>query len=94
MINYLTKNEYTGQNIDTLMSLGYDENDSFLTFKQALKIDGINGKSLKGLKKAATLFFMTKKEDKETGKEVIVKKYFSVFDAKEILARIETNKAS
>lgn len=94
MINYLTKNEYTGQNIDTLMSLGYDEDDSFLTFKQALKIDGISGKSLKGLKKAATLFFIKKREDKETGEEVIIKKYFTVFDAKQVLSRIETNKAS
>ena len=94
MINYLTKKEYTGQNIENLMSLGFDENDSFVTFKQALQIDGITGQSLKGIKKAATLFFIKKQEDKETGKEVIIKKYFTVFNAKEVLARIQTQEVA
>jgi antirestriction protein ArdC len=88
MINYLTKNEYTGQNIDILMASGYQEGDSFLTFKQALKLDGVNGQTMKGLKKCATLMFVKEYEDKETGKMVKKPKYFSVFDAKEILARI------
>lgn len=88
MINYLTKREYTGQNVEILMASGYQEGDSFLTFKQALKLDGVTGKTMKGLKKCATLMFVKETEDKETGKVVKTPKYFSVFDAKEILARI------
>ena len=94
MKNYLTKKEYSGQNIDTLMASGYDETDSFVTFKQALKLEGVTGKGLKGIKKAATLFFMKKEEDKKTGKEVITRRYFTVFDIKEVFARIEINKAA
>lgn len=94
MINYLTKKEYSGQNIDTLISSGFDETDSFVTFKQALKLQGVTGKGLKGIKKAATLFFIKKEEDKKTGKEVIIKKYFTVFDIKQVFARIETNKVA
>lgn len=90
MKNYLTQREYTGQNFDTLVASGFTEDDSFLTFKQALKIEGISGKSLKGLKKAATLIMVREKEDKETGKKYKYPYYFSVFDAKQVLAR--TNK--
>ena len=94
MKNYLTQKEYSGQNIDTLMASGFDEADSFVTFKQALKLEGVTGKGLKGIKKAATLFFIKKEEDKKTGKEVIIKKYFTVFDIKQVFARIETNKVA
>ena len=94
MKNYLTQREYTGENILTLESLGFNEDDSFVTFKQALKIDGITGQSLKGLKKAATLFFYKEEKDKETGKKKSIRKYFTVFNAAEVLARIETNKAA
>ena len=94
MKNYLTQREYTGENIQTLESLGFNEDDSFVTFKQALKIDGITGQSLKGLKKAATLFFYKEEKDKETGKKKSIRKYFSVFNAAVVLARIETNKAA
>lgn len=88
MINYLTKREYTGQNVEILMASGYQEGDAFLTFKQALKLDGVTGQTMKGLKKCATLMFVKEYEDKETKKLVKRAKYFSVFDAKEILARI------
>lgn len=88
MINYLTKKEYTGCNVDILMASGFQEGDSFLTFKQALKIDGVSGKTMKGLKACATLMFVKEVEDKETGEKIRSPKYFSVFDAKEILARI------
>ena len=94
MKNYLTQREYTGENILTLESLGFNEDDSFVTFKQALKIDGITGQSLKGLKKAATLFFYKEEKDKETGKKKSIRKYFTVFNAAEVLTRIETNKAA
>ena len=50
MINYVTGNEYSGSNANTLMALGFGEGDAFVTFKQAIKLDGISGKSLKGLK--------------------------------------------
>ena len=55
MINYLTKKEYTGQNIEILMASGYEEGDSFLTFKQALKLDGVTGKNFKRFKKNVLL---------------------------------------
>ena len=67
MINYVTGNEYSGSNANTLMALGYGEGDAFVTFKQAIKLDGISGKSLKGLKKAASLIRFAKELDKDTG---------------------------
>ena len=89
MINYVSGNEYTGQNYNTLAALGYSDDDAFVTFKQAIKIDGISGKALKGIKKAATLVRYSKHntEIDETGKEVTKPIYFSVFDIKEVLSR-------
>ena len=89
MINYVTGHEYSGQNFTTLMMAGYDEGDSFVTFKQAIKLDGISGKSLKGIKKAATLvrFSRTEKVEDENGKMVSKPIYFSVFDVKEVMKR-------
>ena len=89
MKNAITGNEYTGKNFDTLDALGYDENDSFVTFKQAIKIDGISGKQLKGIKKAASLvrYSKTEKEADENGKLVAKPIYFSVFDYKDVMAR-------
>ena len=89
MINYTTKHEYSGKNATTLALAGYDENDSFVTFKQAIKLDGISGKALKGIKKAATLyrFSKTEKEADENGKMVAKPIPFSVFDIKDVLAR-------
>jgi len=85
--NYITQNEYTGQNLNTLLTLGFDESDAFVTFKQAIKLDGISGKSLKGLKAAAPLVRYVTEEDKETGKKEKKPRYFSVFDIKEVLKR-------
>lgn len=89
MINYVTGNEYTGQNYNTLAACGFDDGDAFVTFKQAIKIDGLSGKALKGIKKAATLVRYSKHntEIDETGKEVTKPIYFSVFDVKEVLSR-------
>ena len=89
MINYVTGNEYTGQNLYTLALAGYNENDSFVTFKQAIKLDGISGKSLSGLKKAATLvrFSKNQTEEDENGKSRPKPIYFAVFDIKDVLAR-------
>ena len=94
MINYLTKQAYTGKNIDILMASGYQEGDSFLTFRQALKLDGVTSQTMKGLKKCATLMYVKEVEDKETGKIVKKPKYFSVFDANQILTRIKNKKAA
>jgi antirestriction protein ArdC len=91
MKNYLTKREYSGQNVDTLFEAGYSESDQFVTFKQALKLEGVSGANLKGLKKAATLFFYKKEIDKETEKEKIVRKYFTVFNIKDVFATVELN---
>ena len=89
MINYVTGYEYTGKNFETLCGLGFDEGDAFVTFKQAIKLDGISGKNLKGLKKAATLvrYSRTEKEQDENGKMVAKPIYFSVFNIKDVLAR-------
>ena len=89
MINYVTGNEYTGQNLYTLALAGYNQNDSFVTFKQAIKLDGISGKSLSGLKKAATLvrFSKNQTEEDENGKSRPEPIYFAVFDIKDVLAR-------
>lgn len=89
MINYVTGYEYSGKNADTLAGLGFDEGDAFVTFKQAIKLPGISGKQLKGIKKAASLvrFSKTEKEQDENGKMVAKPIYFSVFDIKEVLAR-------
>lgn len=89
MINYVTGYEYTGKNFETLCLMGYDEGDAFVTFKQAIKLDGISGKTLKGLKKAATLvrYSKTEKEKDENGKLVAKPIYFSVFDIKDVMSR-------
>ena len=52
MQNYITKYEYTGANAATLAASGSDE---VMTFKQALTIEGMSGKKMKGIKKCATL---------------------------------------
>ena len=89
MINYVTGHEYSGKNETTLLMAGFDEGDAFVTFKQAIKLDGISGKGLKGIKKAASLvrFSKTEEVEDESGKLVAKPIYFSVFDIKEVLAR-------
>ena len=80
MMNYVTGFEYSGVNAVTLAMVGVD---SVVTFKQAVKSLGIPGAKLKGLKACAKLVIF--KEDKETGEKK--PRYFSVFDAAEVLAR-------
>jgi hypothetical protein len=80
MMNYVTGFEYSGVNAVTLAMVGVD---SVVTFKQAVKSLGIPGAKLKGLKACAKLVMF--KEDKETGEKK--PRYFSVFDAAEVLAR-------
>ena len=89
MFNNVTGHEYTGKNFTTLCDAGFEEGSEFVTFKQAIKLNGISGKALKGIKKAATLvrFSRTQTEIDETGKTVAKPIFFSVFDLKEVLAR-------
>tara|TARA_B100001113_G_C21001244_1_gene574998 strand:- start:579 stop:854 length:276 start_codon:yes stop_codon:yes gene_type:complete len=88
MINYVNGHEYSGMNAAKLLAAGYDEGDAFVTFKQAIKLDGISGKALKGIKKAATLYRFSKTEKvEEDGKMVAKPIPFSVFDIKEVLSR-------
>ena len=79
MINYVTGKEYTGMNAETLASAGVD---AVVTFKQATKSLGIAGSKLKGLKACAKLVMF--KEDEDGEKKP---RFFSVFDATEVLAR-------
>ena len=57
--------------------------DSVVTFKQAVKSLGIPGVKLKGLTACAKLVMF--KEDVESGEKK--PRYFSVFDAEEVLLR-------
>ena len=79
MMNYVTKREYTGVNAATLEAAGVD---SVVTFKQAVRDLGIPGSKLKGLKACARLVMFNKDEDENTKP-----RFFSVFDASEVLAR-------
>lgn len=89
MINYITKNEYTGKNYDILGSEGYDESCYFVTFKQAIKyLEGVSGKTMKGLTKAATLYRYRSEVDKETGKSELKPIPFSVFDLDDIAKKL------
>mgnify|MGYP003119147368 CR=1 FL=1 len=88
MINHVTGHEYTGKNFSTLLAAGFEEGSEFVTFKQAIKLPGISGKKLKGIKKAASLVRFSKTEKvEEDGKMVAKPIYFSVFDLKEVLKR-------
>ena len=80
MKNYVTGKEYTGMNAATLAAAGVD---AVVTFKQATTALGIPGKKLKGLKACARLVMFAKDEETENKKP----RFFSVFDASEVLAR-------
>ena len=86
MKNAITGNYYTGTNEEILAEAGVEE---VVTFKQALKVDGISGKDLKGIKKAATLIrFDTKNvEEDEDGNTRPRPIFFAVFDYQDVIAR-------
>jgi len=95
MKNYITKKEYGSYNTEVLMELGYESGDEFLTFKQALTIEGISGKSLKGLKTVATLMRVVERPSKVNEDETVKeKKYFRVFYAPDVLARVNQKAAA
>lgn len=89
MINYISGNEYTGQNAIALAMAGYDEDDAFVTFKQAITLPGMTGAKMKGIKQAARLvrFNNNVLEENAEGKLAPKPIWFSVFDVKEILKR-------
>ena len=87
--NEVTGHEYQGINVQTLASEGFEDGDTFITFKQAIKLPGMSGKKMKGLKKAATLMIIKERTDKETGEKKRLPSYFSVFDYKLVKARME-----
>jgi len=79
MKNYVTKEYYTGNNFDTLISSGYD-NPNFMTWLQAQKVGRVVKKGSKGIQLVRVI--KTTKKNKETG-EVETKKrprYFTVFN--------------
>ena len=87
--NEISGHEYTGGNVAILASEGFEEGHTFITFKQAIKLPGMSGKKMKGLKKAATLMIIKERADKETGEKKRLPSYFSVFDYKLVKARME-----
>ena len=87
--NEVSGQEYQGINVVTLMSEGFEDGDTFITFKQAIKLPNMSGKKMKGLKKAATLMIIKEREDKETGEKKRVPSYFTVFDFKQVKQRME-----
>jgi|TARA_R100000655_G_scaffold22069_1_gene44871 hypothetical protein len=90
MLNFTTKKEYTGQNIETLDGLGSE----FCTFNQAKKHFDIEGKLLKGAKSCARLVKVVEKEviNKDGSKEKKkVPFYFSVFEKNHLIKTIKSN---
>ena len=71
MKNYITKKEYGSFNQGVLAEAGFNHGDEFLTFKQALKIDGITGQSMKGLKTVASLLMKVERPSKVQGLSLI-----------------------
>jgi len=82
MFNYVTGNEYSGKNADILA--GIELENGVVTFKQATMVMGVPGKKLKGIKAVASLMRFLKEEDENGEKKV---RFYSVFDATEVLAR-------
>ena len=82
MFNYVTGYEYSGKNAEVLAGLELE--NGVLTFKQATRELGIPGKKLKGIKAVASLMRFLKEEDEDGNKKV---RFYSVFDASEVLKR-------
>lgn len=92
MKNLITNKYYSGGNLDILAEAGYTEDDSMITFKQAMNHFKVTGDMLKGLKGLGTTLCFYKEEiNKETGKKEMVRKLFTVFDSKDVTRVIEHN---
>tara|TARA_R100000655_G_scaffold21816_1_gene44585 strand:+ start:106 stop:390 length:285 start_codon:yes stop_codon:yes gene_type:complete len=90
LLNFTTKKEYTGQNIETLDGLGSE----FCTFNQAKKHFDIDGKLLKGAKSCARLVKIVEKEiinENGAKEKKKVPNYFSVFEKKHLINTIKSN---
>lgn len=92
MKNLITNRYYTGSNLDVLADAGYNEDDSMLTFKQAMKHFEVTGDMLKGLKGLGTTLCFYKEEiNKETGKKEKIRKLFTVFNVVDVKRVIQEN---
>lgn len=92
MKNLITNRYYTGSNLDVLADAGYNEDDSMLTFKQAMKHFEVTGDMLKGLKGLGTTLCFYKQEiNKETGKKEKIRKLFTVFNVVDVKRVIQEN---
>jgi hypothetical protein len=58
MLNFTTKKEYQGSNVEQLSGLG----NEFCTFNQAVEYFKLTGKELKGAKSCARLMKLIEKE--------------------------------
>lgn len=90
MINFTTKQEYQGSNIDELNGLGTE----FCTFRQAIDFFKLSGKELKGAKSCARLMKILDKEIVKNGKKEKKKIpfYFNVFEKNHLIQTIQSNK--
>lgn len=90
MINFTTKQEYQGSNIDELNGLGTE----FCTFRQAIDFFKLSGKELKGAKSCARLMKILDKEITKNGKKEKKKIpfYFNVFEKNHLIQTIQSNK--
>lgn len=83
MFNFKTKNPYSGQNIDILMSAGFGS-EYWMTFNQAREMGYMVQKGQKGTQ----LMKVVEKEEKDKKSGKIVKKkvpkYFYVFNMEQM----------
>jgi hypothetical protein len=89
MLNFTTKKEYQGNNIDELINAGFEIGSEFCTFKQAVNHYSLpSGTLLKGMKSCARLKKIVIKEvvNKLSGKKEKKKvpMFFSVFEKNHI----------
>ena len=89
MINFVTKREYSGKNVDILMASG--KGSEFAGFHQGKKFFGVKGTDLKGMKAAASVMFVVKKKNAD-GEEKKSIRYKSVFAKSDFEAAIARNK--
>ena len=95
MLNFTTKKEYQGNNIDELINSGFKMGSEFCTFKQAVDFFKLTGKELKGAKASARLIKIVEKlqynkvSKKKEKKKVPV--YFNVFEKNHLVSVIQKN---
>ena len=92
MKNFITGNYYSGSNLNVLADAGYSEEDSMLTFKQAMKHFEVTGDMLKGLKGLGTTLCFYKEEiNKKTSKKEKIRRLFTVFNVADVKRVIQEN---